>query len=164
MGKVPAGVDALCCKIEFRFCTDDSEALDPDIRAFLRYVDGKAAEGAFVQAFCKSDSAKDMQVFLQYVDGEAAQNLIEVSMAREWGDISSGLLCRMLRTRAAGIRGKVTAKGCVILFSEHTPCPGAEHTKQTEGRGTWVVFRSVFLLSLVLYKSYGMPGMLRGNA
>ena len=28
----------------------DSEALDPDIRAFLRYVDGKAAEGAFVQA------------------------------------------------------------------------------------------------------------------
>ena len=63
MGKVPAGVDALCCKIEFRFCTDDSEALDPDIRAFLRYVDGKAAEGAFVQAFCKSDSAKAMQVF-----------------------------------------------------------------------------------------------------
>ena len=116
------------------------------------------------RAFCESDSAKDMQVFLQYVDGEAAQNLIEVSMAREWGDISSGLLCRMLRTRAAGIRGKVTAKGCVILFSEHTPCPGAEHTKQTEGRGTWVVFRSVFLLSLVLYKSYGMPGMLRGNA
>ena len=28
----------------------DSETLDPDIRAFLRYVDGKAAEGAFVQA------------------------------------------------------------------------------------------------------------------
>ena len=116
------------------------------------------------RAFCESDSAKDMQVFLQYVDGEAVQNLIASSMAREWGDISSGLLCRMLRTRAAGIRGKVTAKGCVILFSEHTPCPGAEHTKQTEGRGTWVVFRSVFLLSLVLYKSYGMPGMLRGNA
>lgn len=63
MGKVPAGVDALCCKIEFRFCTDDSDMLDPDIRAFLRYVDGKAAEGAFVQAFCKSDSAKAMQVF-----------------------------------------------------------------------------------------------------
>ena len=116
------------------------------------------------RAFCESDSAKDMQVFLQYVDGEAAQNLIEVSMAGEWDDISLGLLCWMMRMRAAGIRGKVTAKGCVILFSEHTPCPGAEHTKQTEGRGTWVVFRSVFLLSLVLYKSYGMPGMLRGNA
>ena len=116
------------------------------------------------RAFCESDSAKDMQVFLQYVDGEAAQKLIVVSMAREWGDISSGLLCRMMRMRAFGIRGKVTAKGCVILFSEHTPCPGAEHTKQTEGRGTWVVFRSVFLLSLVLYKSYGMPGILRGNA
>ena len=27
----------------------DSEALDPDVRAFLRYVDGKAAEGVFVQ-------------------------------------------------------------------------------------------------------------------
>ena len=116
------------------------------------------------RAFCESDSAKDMQVFLQYVDGEAVQKLIVVSMAREWGDISSGLLCRMMRMRAFGIRGKVTAKGCVILFSEHTPCPGAEHTKQTEGRGTWVVFRSVFLLSLVLYKSYGMPGILRGNA
>lgn len=123
------------CKMKLEGCESDSEALDPDIRAFL-----------------------------QYVDGEAAQRLIAVSMAREWGDISSGLLCRMLRTRAAGIRGKVTAKGCVILFSEHTPYPGAEHTKQTEGRGTWVVFRSVFLLSLVLYKSYGMPGMLRGNA
>ena len=103
------------CKMKLEGCESDSEALDPDIRAFL-----------------------------QYVDGEAAQRLIAVSMAREWGDISSGLLCRMLRTRAAGIRGKVTAKGCVILFSEHTPCPGAEHTKQTEGRGTWVVFRSVF--------------------
>ena len=149
---------------DLAFCKDDRRCWIPDVQAFLRYVDGKAAEGAFVQAFCKSDSAKDMQVFLQYVDGEAVQNLIASSMAREWGDISSGLLCRMLRTRAAGIRGKVTAKGCVILFSEHTPCPGAEHTKQTEGRGTWVVFRSVFLLSLVLYKSYGMPGMLRGNA
>ena len=31
-------------------CESDSETLDPDIRAFLRYIDGKAAEGAFVQA------------------------------------------------------------------------------------------------------------------
>ena len=28
----------------------DSDTLDPDVRAFLRYVDGKAAEGAFVKA------------------------------------------------------------------------------------------------------------------
>ena len=28
----------------------DSETLDPDVRAFLRYVDGKAAEGKFVKA------------------------------------------------------------------------------------------------------------------
>ena len=56
-------MDALCCEAGPRFCKGDSETLDPDIRAFLRYVDGKAAEGAFVQAFCKSDSAKAMQVF-----------------------------------------------------------------------------------------------------
>ena len=51
------------CKMKLEGCESDSETLDPDIRAFLRYVDGKAAEGAFVQAFCKSDSAKAMQVF-----------------------------------------------------------------------------------------------------
>ena len=28
----------------------DSETLDPDVRAFLRYVDGKAAEGSFMKA------------------------------------------------------------------------------------------------------------------
>ena len=28
----------------------DSDTLDPDVRAFLRYVDGKAAEDAFVKA------------------------------------------------------------------------------------------------------------------
>ena len=43
-------MDALCCEAGPRFCKGDSETLDPDIRAFLRYVDGKAAEGAFVQA------------------------------------------------------------------------------------------------------------------
>ena len=32
------------------FCCGDSDTLDPDVRAFLRYVDGKAAEGAFVKA------------------------------------------------------------------------------------------------------------------
>ena len=43
-------MDALCCEAGPRFCKGDSETLDPDVRAFLRYVDGKAAEGAFVQA------------------------------------------------------------------------------------------------------------------
>ena len=38
------------CKMKLEGCESDSETLDPDIRAFLRYVDGKAAEGAFVQA------------------------------------------------------------------------------------------------------------------
>ena len=28
----------------------DSDTLDPDVRAFLRYVDGKAAEGRFMKA------------------------------------------------------------------------------------------------------------------
>ena len=63
MNKASAGVGALFCKMKLEGCESDSETLDPDIRAFLRYVDGKAAEGAFVQAFCKSDSAKAMQVF-----------------------------------------------------------------------------------------------------
>ena len=88
------------------------------------------------RAFCESDSAKDMQVFLQYVDGEAAQNLIEVSMAGEWDDISLGLLCWMMRMCAFGTCGKAMAKGCVIFFSENKQYPGAGHTKQTEGRGT----------------------------
>ena len=43
-------MDALFHKIAPRFCTDVSETLDPDVRAFLRYVDGKAAEGKFVKA------------------------------------------------------------------------------------------------------------------
>ena len=32
------------------FRKGDSERLDPDVRAFLRYVDGKAAEGNFMKA------------------------------------------------------------------------------------------------------------------
>lgn len=48
---------------DLAFCKDDRRCWTPDVQAFLRYVDGKAAEGAFVQAFCKSDSAKAMQVF-----------------------------------------------------------------------------------------------------
>ena len=43
-------MDALCCEAGPRFCKGDSETLDPDVRAFLRYVDGKAAEGKFVKA------------------------------------------------------------------------------------------------------------------
>ena len=43
-------MDALCCEAGPRFCKGDSETLDPDIRAFLRYVDGKAAEGKFMKA------------------------------------------------------------------------------------------------------------------
>ena len=37
-------MDALCCKAGPRFGKDDSETLDPDVRAFLRYVDGRAAK------------------------------------------------------------------------------------------------------------------------
>ena len=33
-----------------RFCKDDRSCWLSDVQAFLRYVDGKAAEGAFVQA------------------------------------------------------------------------------------------------------------------
>ena len=36
-------MDALCCKTGSRFCEDDSETLDPDVRAFFRYVYRKAA-------------------------------------------------------------------------------------------------------------------------
>jgi SOS response regulatory protein OraA/RecX len=43
-------VDALCCEAGPRFCKGDSETLDPDVRAFLRYVDGKAAKGKFMKA------------------------------------------------------------------------------------------------------------------
>lgn len=43
-------MDALCCEAGPRFCKGDSETLDPDVRAFLRYVDGKAAEGKFMKA------------------------------------------------------------------------------------------------------------------
>ena len=43
-------MDALCCEAGPRFCKGDSETLDPDVRAFLRYVDGKAAEGSFMKA------------------------------------------------------------------------------------------------------------------
>ena len=43
-------MDALCCKAGPRFCKGDSETLDPDVRAFLRYVDGKAAKGKFMKA------------------------------------------------------------------------------------------------------------------
>ena len=43
-------MDALCCEAGPRFCKGDSETLAPDVRAFLRYVDGKAAEGKFVKA------------------------------------------------------------------------------------------------------------------
>ena len=75
------------------------------------------------RAFCESDSAKDMQVFLQYVDGEAAQNLIEVSMAGEWDDISLGLLCWMMRMRAFGTCGKAMAKGCVIFSPKISNIP-----------------------------------------
>lgn len=64
-----------------------------------------------------------MQVFLQYVDGEAAQNLIEVSMAGEWDDISLGLLCWMMRMRAFGTCGKAMAKGCVIFSPKISNIP-----------------------------------------
>ena len=37
-------MDALCCKIESRFYEDDRKMLYPDVRAFLRYVDGRAAK------------------------------------------------------------------------------------------------------------------------
>ena len=43
-------MDALCCEAGPRFCKGDSKTLDPDVRAFLRYVDGKAAEGKFMKA------------------------------------------------------------------------------------------------------------------
>ena len=43
-------MDALCCEAGPRFCKGDSETLAPDVWAFLRYVDGKAAEGKFVKA------------------------------------------------------------------------------------------------------------------
>ncbi len=43
-------MDALCCEAGPRFCKGDSETLDPDVRAFLRYVDGKAAKGKFMKA------------------------------------------------------------------------------------------------------------------
>ena len=108
-----------------------------------------------------------MQVFLQYVDGEAAQNLIEVSMAGEWDDISLGLLCRMLRTRAAGIRGKVTAKGCVIFSPKisNIPAQGIRNRPKDEA------YRSSFglcLLSCIVCidfcRPYGMPGILMGKA
>ena len=35
---------------DLAFCKDDRRCWIPDVQAFLRYVDGKAAEGAFVQA------------------------------------------------------------------------------------------------------------------
>ena len=43
-------MDALCCEAGPRFCKGDSETLNPNVRAFLRYVDGKAAEGKFMKA------------------------------------------------------------------------------------------------------------------
>lgn len=124
------------CKMKLEGCESDSEALDPDIRAFLRYL-----------------------------DGEAVQKLIVVSMAREWGDISSGLLCRMMRTRAFGIRGKVTAKGCVIFFPDirYTPAQDIRNRPKDEEHGSSFGLFFYFLL-LVLYQSYGMPGMLMGKA
>ena len=119
------------------------------------------------RAFCESDSAKDMQVFLQYVDGEAAQNLIEVSMAGEWDDISLGLLCWMMRMRAFGTCGKAMAKGCVIFSPKisNIPAQGIRNRPKDEA------YRSSFglcLLSCIVCidfcRPYGMPGMLRGNA
>lgn len=119
------------------------------------------------RAFCESDSAKDMQVFLQYVDGEAAQNLIEVSMAGEWDDISLGLLCWMMRVRAFGTCGKAMAKGCVIFSPKisNIPAQGIRNRPKDEA------YRSSFglcLLSCIVCidfcRPYGMPGMLRGNA
>ena len=50
MDKASAEAGALFRKIKPRFCKGDSETLDPDVRAFLRYVDGKAAEGSFMKA------------------------------------------------------------------------------------------------------------------
>ena len=37
-------MDALCCKAGPRFCKEESETLDPDVRAFLRFGDGRAAK------------------------------------------------------------------------------------------------------------------------
>ena len=126
------------CKMKLEGCESDSEALDPDIRAFL-----------------------------QYVDGEAVQNLIASSMAGEWDDISSGLLCWMMRMRAFGTCGKAMAKGCVIFSPKisNIPAQGIRNRPKDEA------YRSSFglcLLSCIVCidfcRPYGMPGILMGKA
>ena len=136
-------------------------------RRFCGTLMEKRRKGRSCRPFVKATARRLCRCFCGTSTARRRSNLRAVSMARRMGRYFIGTIVPDAEDTCGWHPWEGDGEGLRDFFSEHTPCPGAEHTKQTEGRGIWVVFRSVFAFlycCIGFARPYGMPGMLRGKA